>query len=102
YVLTTSGGLNIREKPVDGKVITKLSAGDKVKILGDAPDGNYGWKKVKTSDGKTGFVSEEYLGIFSPEVISKGKLLGSVGGGQSPEDNNKSIFRIFGANLGGK
>jgi hypothetical protein len=88
YVLIQSGVLNLREKPVDGKVIAKLNAGDTVTVIEDAKD-NYGWKKIKTTANQTGFASDEFLGYFPPAEIQKGKLIGVLGSGDSGQNITK-------------
>lgn len=101
YVLIQSGVLNVREKPVDGKVIAKLNAGDKVTILEEA-DGSYGWKKIKTASNITGYASDEFLGFFSTAEIQKAKLIGIVGEGDSTDTIKKGALRILGASFSGK
>lgn len=101
YVLIQSGVLNLREKPVDGKVIAKLNAGDTVTVIEDAKD-NYGWKKIKTTANQTGYASDEFLGYFPPAEIQKGKLIGVLGTGDSGQNITKGALRILGASFSGK
>ncbi|MCC3863260.1 SH3 domain-containing protein [Terrisporobacter petrolearius] len=61
YVNTTS--LNFRSGPSTSySVIGKLSSGTKVEVLSTSN----GWSKIKY-DGKTGYVSSEYLSSSAPE-----------------------------------
>jgi len=56
--VVTASALNVRSGPSTSySVITKLYKGDKVEIL----ERSNGWSKIKTSSGKTGWSSEEYL-----------------------------------------
>ena len=101
YVLIQSGILNVRDKPVDGKVITKLNAGDKVTVLENV-ESNYGWKKIKTASNVIGYVSDEFLGFYSISEIQKGKLIGIVGAGDSADTMKKGALRILGGSFSGK
>ena len=56
--VVTASALNVRSGPSTSySVITKLYKGDKVEIL----ESSNGWSKIKTSTGKTGWSSAEYL-----------------------------------------
>ena len=56
--VVTASVLNVRSGPnTSYSVITKLYKGDKVEIL----ESSNGWNKIKTSSGKTGWSSAEYL-----------------------------------------
>ena len=56
--VVTASVLNVRSGPSTSySVITKLYKGDKVEIL----ESSNGWNKIKTSSGKTGWSSAEYL-----------------------------------------
>lgn len=101
YALVQSGVLNIRDKAVDGKIIAKLNAGDKLTIVADVED-NYSWKKVKTANNIEGFASNDYLGFFPPSETQKGKLVGVVGTGDSADTIKKGALRILGASFSGK
>ena len=101
YALVQSGVLNIREKPVDGKIIAKLNAGDKLTILADVEE-NYSWKKVKTANNIEGYASNDFLGFFPPSETQKGKLIGVVGTGDSADTIKKGALRILGASFSGK
>ncbi len=102
YVLIQSGVLNVREKPVDGKVLARLNAGDAVTIIEETEPASYGWKKVKTSSGIIGFTSEEFIGYFPLAEIQKAKLVGVLGTGDSADNIIKGALRILGASFAGK
>ncbi|WP_367898007.1 SH3 domain-containing protein [Leptospira sp. WS58.C1] len=86
YVLITSGVLNVRETPENGKIIFTLNRGNKVKILPDESKGPIDWTKIKTEDGRTGFVSRKYLGLTPPDTLDEYKLIGFVWSGYDPKD----------------
>ena len=50
------GGLNLRESPRTGNVLSTLRRGSKVEILEEET-----WLKVKKSDGSTGYVLADYV-----------------------------------------
>jgi hypothetical protein len=102
YVLIQSGVLNVREKPVDGKIIAKLNAGDTVTVIEEADRTGYGWKKIKTSSGILGFTSDEFIGYFPVAEIQKAKLVGVIGTGDSAGNSAKGALRILGASFAGK
>ncbi len=59
-------GLNLREAPISGKVITRLGYKEVVKILQTRPQGgtsNYIWAQVESAEG-TGWVRSDYLSII--------------------------------------
>lgn len=62
--VTAFGGLKLRDKPVDGKELTRLSAGAEVTTEGPI---EAGWVKVKV-DGREGYVAALYLGKEKPEA----------------------------------
>lgn len=57
--MVTTGGLNLREKAVDGKVLASMPAGAKVTLTGDTAEKGT-WVKAKYSS-KTGWASLKYL-----------------------------------------
>lgn len=73
--VTASGGLNLREAPVDGRVITVLSGGA---ILTVTDISQSGWLGVETSDGQKGYVSAEYVQIYIPGQASGARLSAST------------------------
>ncbi|TGK01328.1 SH3 domain-containing protein [Leptospira langatensis] len=86
YVLITSGVLNVRETPETGKVIFTLNRGNRVRILADNTSNTNDWTKIKTEDGKVGFVSRKYLGLTPPDTLDEYKLIGFVWSGYDPKD----------------
>ncbi len=59
-------GLNLREAPISGKVITRLAYKEIVKILQTRPQGgtsNYIWAQVESAEG-IGWVRSDYLSII--------------------------------------
>ena len=65
-VVNTSA-LNVRKGPsTKNSVITTLYKGDKVTIT----DSDNGWYKVKLSNGKTGWVSDDYIKVTSSSSSS--------------------------------
>ena len=70
-------GLNLREAPISGRVITRLAYKEIVKILQARPQGgtsNYIWARVESAEG-TGWVRTDYLSIIgdgSSFGLSKG------------------------------
>jgi hypothetical protein len=87
YVITESGDLNIRDKPINGKIIDKVKRGDQVELLTkpEETDSNStpGWVKVKSSKKKIGFASFEFLSNHSPAELEKSKLFSYVGYNES-------------------
>lgn len=61
---TPTGFLRVRETPsTGGKEITRVSPGDELTLLEET---NSSWNKVKTSDGKEGYVSSQYIEKIKP------------------------------------
>ncbi|PJZ71377.1 hypothetical protein CH373_02440 [Leptospira perolatii] len=83
YVLITSGSLNVREAPETGKVLFGLTKGAKVHIVKEEPSE---WVKIKTEDGRTGFVSRKYLGSTPPDTLDTYRLLGFVSAAYDPKE----------------
>lgn len=55
---TPTGFLRVRDKAsLSGVEVARVSPGDKLTLIQDLGE----WSKVETSDGKTGFVSSEYI-----------------------------------------
>lgn len=64
-VYVSANTLNLRSGPsVDDEIVVKLSKNDKLTRTGIGND----WSQVKTSSGKTGYVSTEYLTKTAPVV----------------------------------
>lgn len=76
YVLTLEGKLNVREKPMDGKVIFQLERGESVTVKEDSQ--LMEWQEVIAKSGSKGFVSSEFLSKTKPEDLENAKLFGSV------------------------
>ncbi len=56
---TPVGFLRVRETPsTSGKEVTRVSPGDELTLLEET---NSSWDKVKTADGKEGYVSSQYV-----------------------------------------
>jgi hypothetical protein len=103
YVLINTGKLNVREKPVSGNVITGLAPGESVESIGGSEDSE--WYKVKLNDGKTGYISKEFTGVFSAQEIQKGKLIGLISNysnGNTDAGNFNSNLQILGGEINGK
>ena len=65
-VVNTSA-LNVRKGPsTKNGIVTKIYKGDKVTIT----DSSNGWYKVKLSNGKTGWVSDDYIKVSSSSSTS--------------------------------
>ncbi|PJZ65018.1 hypothetical protein CH371_16100 [Leptospira wolffii] len=86
YVLITSGVLNVRETPENGKILFTLNRGAKVRILPDTAPGAIDWTKIKSEDGKQGYVSRKYLGQTPPDTLDEYKLIGFVWSSYDPKD----------------
>lgn len=55
---TPTGFLNVRETAsTNGNIITKLKPGDELTLLEEVPN----WDRIRTSDGKEGYVSSAYV-----------------------------------------
>lgn len=65
-------GLNLRDAP-DGNVITSLTIGDRLEILGAASEAN--WKRVRTG-GHEGYVFGKYVRLPSSDTVER--LLANV------------------------
>ncbi|WP_061223997.1 SH3 domain-containing protein [Leptospira weilii] len=76
YVLTLEGKLNVREKPIDGKVIFQLERGESV--IAKENSQLVGWQEVIAKSGSKGFVSSEFLSKTKPEDLEDVKLFGSI------------------------
>ena len=55
-LVTARGGLNLRKTPKTGKVLHALRKGSRVEILEEET-----WLKVRTRDGKTGYVLADHI-----------------------------------------
>jgi cell wall-associated NlpC family hydrolase len=78
----TAETLNVRSKAVlSSSLVDKLKRGEKVNIL----QKSNGWLKIKSSDGKTGWVSSKYI---STKSVNSSKSKTSRGGdvGRSSKD----------------
>ncbi|EMO13769.1 SH3 domain protein [Leptospira santarosai str. CBC523] len=84
YVLTSEETLNVREKPMDGKVIFRLERGESVTVK----ENSQLWKEVVAKSGSKGFVSSEFLSKTKPEDLENAKLFGSIS-----SDTEGSRFR---------
>lgn len=58
-------GGNVRERPVNGRPLDQINAGESVQLLEKTPDG--GWYRITTPRGVTGWVSQTLL-TLDPEV----------------------------------
>ncbi|AXX16931.1 SH3 domain-containing protein [Leptospira borgpetersenii] len=76
YVLTLEGKLNVREKPIDGKVIFQLERGESVTVKENSQ--SIEWQEVIARSGSKGFVSSEFLSKMKPEDLENAKLFGSL------------------------
>ncbi len=66
----TASALNVRTGPsTSNSVTTKVYKGDKVEIL----ESSNGWHKIKTSNGKTGWSSGDYIKVSTTSNPSTGK-----------------------------
>ena len=73
-VVNTSA-LNVRKGPsTKNGIVTKIYKGDKVTIT----DSSNGWYKVKLSNGKTGWVSDDYIKVSSSSSSSTSSKTGTV------------------------
>jgi len=74
YYLVTAGKLNLRTGPgTSYKILMSLIKGDRITVL----DKETGWYNVKNIDGKTGWVSTDYIvaaGTRAPYVASRSGL----------------------------
>ena len=60
--IVNTSALNVRKGPgTNNSIITKIYKNDKVTIL----DSSQGWYKVKLTNGKTGWVSDDYIKVSS-------------------------------------
>lgn len=64
-LITARGGLNLRKSPKTGNVIRALRKGSKVEILEEET-----WLKVRTRDGKTGFVLADHVERDSSSLVN--------------------------------
>lgn len=61
---TETGWLNVREEPsLEAKILEKVLVGDELESLEKQED----WIKIKTKDGKEGWVSDQYVEIMKNE-----------------------------------
>lgn len=95
YVVIGSGKLNVREKPVDGKVIFQLNKGDKVQTKSDETESD--WVGVTLQNGKKGFVSSEFLSRHTFEEIEKAEMIGIL---QNADRKDTAVLRVLGLKLG--
>ena len=74
-VVNTSA-LNVRKGPsTKNGIVTKIYKGDKVTIT----DSSNGWYKVKLSNGKTGWVSDDYIKVSSSNTSSSSSTSSKTG-----------------------
>lgn len=102
YVLITSGVLNVREAPDNGKILFTLQRGNRVRILPDNSNSLLDWSKIKASDGRQGYVSRKYLGLTPPDTLDEYKLIGLVWPGYDPKDLPVFVPLAFFGNNGWK
>ncbi|EMJ94955.1 SH3 domain-containing protein [Leptospira alstonii] len=76
YVLIWEGKLNVREKPINGKVIFQLEKGESVTVKEGTE--NSEWPEITAKSGAQGFVSSEFLSKTRPEDLENAKLFGSI------------------------
>ncbi|EMY79263.1 SH3 domain protein [Leptospira weilii serovar Ranarum str. ICFT] len=76
YVLIGDGKLNVREKPIHGKVIFQLEKGESVTLKEGAE--NSDWPEITAKSGSQGFVSSEFLSKTRPADLENAKLFGSI------------------------
>lgn len=69
----TTGTVNLREAPEDGKVITTVNEGVLVTVLDTS---NTKWYKV-SYNGQTGYISAEYLDTAAAGNVQTGKITAS-------------------------
>jgi hypothetical protein len=71
YVMTEATSLNLRDAPEKGKVIAQLLKNEKVTLLKKdySEPMSMGWDLVKTSKGKEGYVSKEFLSRFPLDAL---------------------------------
>ncbi|HNF27426.1 MAG TPA: SH3 domain-containing protein, partial [Leptospiraceae bacterium] len=96
YVVIGSGKLNVREKPVDGKILFQLNKGDKVQVRAGGEDSE--WVSIVSSDGKKGFASPEFLSRIPLDQIEKAEMIGVL---QNSDKKDTAVLRVIGLNLGG-
>ena len=63
--VTAGDGLNLRAQPVSGAVQRTLAYGAELSLMGQQG----GWVQVRTSDGATGWVSDDYVSDKKPPVV---------------------------------
>jgi hypothetical protein len=65
YIVSGTGGQGLFLRPdpsTAGTPITTLPEGTRVEAIGeDVPGGDYLWRKVRTPDGREGYVAADFL-----------------------------------------
>ncbi|WP_226642996.1 SH3 domain-containing C40 family peptidase [Mesobacillus subterraneus] len=93
YVNVNSGSLNMRNQPISGKIIAKLSKNQLVTV---ATQSN-GWAKVSTN-GKTGYVSSKYIAPKVPAAAQTPALKSTA----KTADYKAKAISVAKSNLGVK